>query len=56
MGEDYKIKYLKHPVDMKEVKKWRAKGFDVIDAKFDPNPKAVTEPPVLMADDKPALL
>jgi hypothetical protein len=57
MTEEYKVKYLKHPVDMKEVKKWRAKGFDVIDARFDPNPKAapVVDTPAPIITGSPAI-
>ena len=47
--EENKIKYMKHPVDMKEVKKWRAKGFEVIDERFDPDYK----PPVKTVEVPP---
>jgi hypothetical protein len=41
--EEQKIKYLVHPVSPKEVKKWREKGFEILDERFNPNPKAPKE-------------
>jgi hypothetical protein len=34
-----KIKYLAHPVSIEVKKKWNAKGYKVVDSKFDPNPE-----------------
>lgn len=37
---DKKVKYVKHPVSAKEKIKLRKAGFTIVDARFDPNPKA----------------
>lgn len=34
-----KVKYLAHPVSKEVKKEWNAKGYKVVDAKFDPNPE-----------------
>jgi hypothetical protein len=34
-----KIKYLAHPVSIEVKKGWNAKGYKVVDSKFDPNPE-----------------
>lgn len=39
-----KIKYLAHPVSAEVKKEWNKKGYRVVDAKFDPNPKAEDKP------------
>ena len=38
-----KIAYEKHPVTPERKKELRSKGFKIIDAKFDPNPKKKVE-------------
>jgi len=40
-----KVKYLAHPVSTEVKKDWNKKGYKVLDAKFDPNPKAEAEKP-----------
>ncbi len=34
-----KVKYLAHPVSKEVKKEWNAKGYKVVDAKFNPNPE-----------------
>jgi hypothetical protein len=36
-----KVKYLPHPISYEDKKKWNAKGYRVIDDRFDPEPKPV---------------
>ena len=38
-----KVKYLAHPVSTELKKEWNAKGYKVVDAKYDPSPKAEAE-------------
>jgi len=35
-----KVKYLAHPVSKEVKKEWNAKGYRIIDARFDPNPES----------------
>lgn len=45
---DQKVKYLEHPVSPEEKRKWRDKGYKIIDKQFEPEKgqKAVDpEPP-----------
>lgn len=37
---DKKVKYVKHPITLKEKIKLRKAGYTIVDARFDPNPKA----------------
>lgn len=37
---DKKVKYVKHPITPKEKIKLRRAGYTIVDARFDPNPKA----------------
>ena len=50
---DLKIKYVKHPVSKAEKIKLRKAGFTIVDARFDPNPKA--EPVAAPVVDPPEL-
>ena len=54
---DKKIKYVKHPVDAKEKIKLRKAGYTIVDARFDPNPKAEpVAPPVVDPPAEPSLI
>jgi hypothetical protein len=57
--DEQKIKYLVHPVSPKEAKRWREKGYEILDERFNPNPKAEpvasTEPPATADDEKASL-